>query len=72
MTYAPGDILLAEYRIEALLGTGSFGEVYLVTNLGLNVRRAIKVLRHDAPGLAARISTRDASTSSSKLIWARC
>ncbi len=54
MTYAPGDILLAEYRIEALLGTGSFGEVYLVTNLGLNVRRAIKVLRHDAPGIGSK------------------
>ncbi len=50
--YQPGDTLLNEYRIEALLGSGSFGEVYLVTNLGLNVRRAVKVLRKDMAGLS--------------------
>ena len=51
--YQPGDIILNEYRIEALLGSGSFGEVYLATNLGLNVRRAIKVLRKDMAGVGS-------------------
>ena len=45
MTYAPGDILLEKYRIETLLGQGSYGQVYLVTYLPLNQPRALKVLR---------------------------
>ena len=45
MTYAPGDILLEKYRIETLLGQGSYGDVYLVTYLPLNQPRALKVLR---------------------------
>jgi len=49
--YKSGDILLKKYRIEALIGRGAFGEVYLVTNLGLKVRRAVKILRRDAPGV---------------------
>lgn len=51
MPYQPGDILLDKYRIERLLGQGAFGDVYLVTHLKLNVLRALKVLRRDAPGI---------------------
>ena len=55
MTYNPGDILLEKYRIKAPLGEGAFGEVYLVTHLTLLVPRAIKVLRHDAPGVGSTL-----------------
>jgi serine/threonine protein kinase len=52
--YQPGqEILNHKYRIERLIGQGAFGEVYLVTHLGLNVRRAVKVLRRDAPGIGS-------------------
>ncbi len=54
MPYSSDTILLDKYRIEKTLGEGAFGEVYLVMNLGLNVRRAIKVLRTDLPGWGAR------------------
>jgi formylglycine-generating enzyme required for sulfatase activity/tRNA A-37 threonylcarbamoyl transferase component Bud32 len=50
MPYQPGDILLDKYQIEKLIGEGAFGEVYSVTHLQLNVRRAIKVLRMDRAG----------------------
>ena len=53
MSYQIGEILLDKYRIEALLGQGAFGDVYSATHLTLNVRRAIKVLRHDAPGVGS-------------------
>lgn len=51
MHYATSDILLDKYRIETLLGQGAFGEVYRVTHLGLNVTRALKILRRDIPGI---------------------
>jgi hypothetical protein len=53
MPFLPGDILLDKYRIEALIGQGSFGEVYRVTHIGLNVPRAVKILRKDAPGVGS-------------------
>ncbi len=55
MPYTPGDILLDKYKIQALLGQGAFGEVYLVTHTVLLVPRAIKVLRHDAPGVGSTL-----------------
>ena len=54
MAYKTGDTLLNKYRIERLLGRGGFAEVYLATHLELDVPRALKVLRKDAPGLGSR------------------
>ena len=53
MLYQPGDILLDKYRIEAHIGQGAFGDVYLATHLKLNVPRALKILRRDAPGVGS-------------------
>lgn len=53
MPYQSGDILLNKYIIETVLGQGAFGDVYLVTHLGLTVKRALKVLRRDAPGVGS-------------------
>ena len=55
MTFNPGDTLLDKYKIQTLLGQGAFGEVYLVTHTVLLVPRAIKVLRHDAPGVGSTL-----------------
>ena len=55
MTYTPGEILLEKYRIERLLGQGTFGVVYLVQHQALHVKRAIKVLRHDADGVGSKL-----------------
>jgi eukaryotic-like serine/threonine-protein kinase len=53
MPYQSGEILLDKYRIEALIGQGAFGEVYRVTHISLNVPRAVKILRRDAPGVGS-------------------
>ena len=53
MPYQPSDILLDKYKIETLLGQGAFGDVYRVTHISLGVTRAIKVLRHDTPGVGS-------------------
>ena len=42
--YNKGDILLGKYRVEALAGRGSFGEVYQVIHPKNLKPRAIKVL----------------------------
>ncbi|NPA92321.1 MAG: serine/threonine protein kinase, partial [Chloroflexi bacterium] len=42
--FTPGHILFDKYRIERLLGTGGFAEVYLATHIALNAPRALKVL----------------------------
>lgn len=52
-TYASNDILLNKYRVIALIGEGAFGQVYRVEHLALQVERALKVLRQDAPGLGS-------------------
>jgi formylglycine-generating enzyme required for sulfatase activity len=54
MSYQPGQVLLGEYRMEELIGVGSFGEVYRVTYLPLNQVRALKILRREGGGLSAR------------------
>lgn len=46
-------ILNNKYRIEELVGEGAFAQVYRATHLELNVARAIKVLRVDAPGVGS-------------------
>lgn len=53
MTYQPGEILLDKYRIEAQVGQGAFAEVYRAFHFNLNVVRALKVLRKNAPGLGS-------------------
>jgi eukaryotic-like serine/threonine-protein kinase len=55
MTYQPGDILLDKYRIEERIGRGAFAEVYRATHIELNVPRALKVLRKDAPGMGSTL-----------------
>jgi serine/threonine protein kinase len=52
MPFQPDDLILNDrYRIEAQIGEGAYGTVYRAVHVGLDVPRAIKVLRHDAPGV---------------------
>ena len=51
----PNVIILNTYQIERLLGQGAFGEVYLAQHVNLHVPRALKILRHDAPGMGSSI-----------------
>ena len=53
MPLQPHETLLNKYRIEALIGRGAFAEIYRATHLALNTRRALKILRKDAPGLGS-------------------
>jgi serine/threonine-protein kinase len=52
MPFQSGDLILNDrYRIEAQIGEGAYGTVYRAVHVDLGVTRAIKVLRHDAPGV---------------------
>jgi parallel beta-helix repeat protein len=52
MTFQSGDLILNDrYRIKAQIGEGAYGTVYRAVHVDLGVPRAIKVLRHDAPGV---------------------
>ena len=44
-----GNILFFKYRVEGLLGAGTFTKVYLARDLQINNLRAMKVLRRDIP-----------------------
>lgn len=55
MTFNPGEILLNKYRIEKLIGRGAFAEVYRASHIDLNVPRALKVMRKDAPGVGSTL-----------------
>ncbi|MBC8507280.1 MAG: ribosomal protein L7/L12 [Anaerolineales bacterium] len=56
MTFEANFILKEKYRIERPIAQGAFGDVYLATHLDLNVPRALKVLRLDAPGVGSTIA----------------
>jgi eukaryotic-like serine/threonine-protein kinase len=47
-SFEPGDIVGGKYRVERLLGEGGMGLVYAATNLALEQRVAIKLLRDEA------------------------
>ena len=51
--YQPGAVLFEIFRVERLLGMGTFGRVYLVRNLKLDDLRALKILRNDDPGIGS-------------------
>ena len=51
--YQPGDTLFGIFRIEKLLGVGTYGRVYLVKNLKLKDSRALKIFRSDDPGIGS-------------------
>lgn len=50
------EVVCGKYRIEALLGRGAFGEVYLAEHVNLKVYRAVKCISkgHDFYGVATR------------------
>lgn len=49
--FPDGTILNNKYKTKRRLGVGAFGEVYLATHVVLQAPRALKIQRHDAPGV---------------------
>jgi len=45
--YQPGDVVLGEYRIEAFIGRGGFGEVYRTQSIHSSNLFALKILRRN-------------------------
>ena len=45
--YQPGDIVLRDYKIEAFIGEGGFGEVYRVLDIHLQQSFALKIIRRN-------------------------
>jgi eukaryotic-like serine/threonine-protein kinase len=52
MSFQVGNILFDKYRIEELIGCGSFAEVYRATHIGLNASRALKIIYREKPGVS--------------------
>src|SRR6266700_3919712 len=50
----PSEIIADRYRIEKTLGTGGFGDTYLVLDLLIDRRFAIKLAGTDTPEFAER------------------
>jgi len=48
--YAPGALIAGKYRLEALIGEGGMGEVWLAQNTTLHVDVAIKLIRAEIAG----------------------
>lgn len=48
--YAPGTLIANKYRLEALIGEGGMGEVWLAENTTLHVDVAIKLIRAEIAG----------------------
>jgi len=53
--YQPGDIILRDYKIEAFIGQGGFGEVYRAVDLNLHEPVALKILRRSTGCLPAAV-----------------
>lgn len=49
LTLQPGDVVLNKYEVVRTLGSGRFGEVFLVNNRNLSRQSALKLIRVDNP-----------------------
>jgi len=50
----PGQKVFGKYKVEAKVGSGSYGEVYRVQHINLNSIRALKLLTRQMPGVGQR------------------
>jgi len=56
VTYHPGDSISENWHIVRLLGSGSYGQVYLAENNSRHeLKRAVKVLRRDDTGVSSGV-----------------